>query len=172
MRRRACQDDTLSQQESSSNISTSIYREAHIHDEIAVFLPAPGGASIAIFVERSADDFDGCRHRTHQARLSHGRGLHKTHLDWLFINSNHDIAGTLSQEIPRAVMILDRDGRRVFASREWRDTERRNPTTGSRHESAKGRAAGLIEFADNMVVHAEKLLGDFPYCPQRNNLRD
>ncbi len=142
-----------------------IYRLAHIHDEIAVFLPAPGGASVAIFLERTADNFDDPDVELIKLIYPTVDGLHKTHLDWLFVNSNHDIAGTLSQEIPRAVMILDRDGRRVFTSREWRDAERRNPRLERAIKTLKEEQIGLVEFADDMVVHAEKLRGDFPIAP-------
>jgi DNA-binding CsgD family transcriptional regulator len=142
-----------------------IYRQAHIHDEIAVFLPAPGGASIAVFVERAADDFDESDIELIKLVYPTIDGLHKTHLDWLFLNSNHDIAGAVSREIPRAVMILDRDGRRVFTSREWRDTERRNPQLDRVMRTLKEEQVGLVEFGENMVVHAEKLRGDFPIAP-------
>jgi DNA-binding CsgD family transcriptional regulator len=142
-----------------------IYRQAHIHDEIAVFLPAPGGVSIAIFVERTADDFDESDIELIKLVYPTIDGLHKTHLDWLFVNSNPDIAGILSREIPRAVMILDRDGRRVFTSREWRDTERRNPQLDRAIRTLKEERIGLVELADDIVVHAEKLRGDFPIAP-------
>jgi DNA-binding CsgD family transcriptional regulator len=142
-----------------------IYREAHIHDEIAIFLPAPGGASVTIFVDRSADNFDESDIELMNLLYPTIAGLHKVHLDWLFLNSNHDIAGTLSREIPRAILILDRDGRRVYTSREWRDTERRNPQLDRAMRALKEEQPGLVEFSDNMVVHAEKLRSDFPIAP-------
>jgi DNA-binding CsgD family transcriptional regulator len=142
-----------------------IYREAHIYDEIAVFLPAPGGASIAIFVERTADNFDDSDIEAIKLLYPMVDGLHKLHLDWLFLNSNHDIGSVRSREIPRAVMILDRDGRRVFTSREWRDTERQNPKLDPAMRTLKEEQPGFVEIADNVVVHAEKLRSDFPIAP-------
>ena len=149
-----------------------IYRQAHIHDEIAVFLPAPGGASIAIFVERAADDFDDADIELIKLVYPTVDGLHKTHLDWLFLNSNHDIAGALSQEIPRAVMILDRDGSRVFTSREWRDTERRNPQLDRAIRTLKEEQVGFGRIRGKHGGSCRKTTRRFSHCPQWNDLRD
>jgi DNA-binding CsgD family transcriptional regulator len=142
-----------------------IYREARIRDEIAIFLPAPGGASVTIFVERTATNFDDSDIEHINLIYPTVAGLHKIHLDWLFLNSDHDIAGTLSREIPRSVLIMDRDGRRVFTSREWRDAERGNPQLDRAVRTLKEERPGLVELADNMVVHAERLRSDFPIAP-------
>ena len=155
----------LGHNKNESEYFNTIYHKAHIHDEIAIFLPAPGGASVALFVDRTHADFAESDIELLKLLYPTVAGLHKIHLDWLFLHSDNDIAGTLSREIPRAVLILDRDGRRVFVSREWREIERHHQQLDRAVRALKDEQLNLVEFADNMIVHAEKLRSDFPVAP-------
>lgn len=143
----------------------TIYHKAHISDEIAIFLPAPGGASVTLFVDRTHGHFAEFDIELLKLLYPTVAGLHKIHLDWLFLHSDNNIAGTSLREIPRAFLILDRDGRRVFVSRGWREIARHNQNLDDSVQALNDKQLNLVEFADNMIVHAEKLRSDFPVAP-------
>src|SRR5215470_6497553 len=98
-------------------------RQAKICDELGMFLPGVGRASIALFLERSKGWFTAAEKERARRAYPAIAGLYRAHVGHIFAALGRGSPGPPSPQLTRATLLLDRDGERVFANKEWRAAE-------------------------------------------------
>lgn len=144
-------------------------RQAQVADELGLFLPGIGGASLSLFLERSKGRFTAAE--IARARLLYPliAGLYKAHIGRVFADLSANPALERAQQ-SRATLFLDRAGARVFADRAWRrlETTSKDVAPAARSLAAGNLVAGKerrLALSGNWVMHAERLDADFPLAP-------
>jgi DNA-binding CsgD family transcriptional regulator len=139
-------------------------RQAGIADELGMFLPGVGRSSIALFVERS-------RGRFNQREIDLARdvypaiaGLYRAHLARVFADLGSGV-GANAQAPRRPTLLVDRQGRRVYASDAWRALESRNREIAAAVAGLAGHAGKTATLPDGQMLHVARLDGDFPLAP-------
>ena len=64
----------------------------------------------------------------------------------------------------RATLLVDRDGERVFANKEWRAAEA-DPAVGRAVAALASDRSGQVRLSDNRMLHVAPLEPDFPPAP-------
>lgn len=138
-------------------------RQAKICDELGMFLPGVGRGSIALFLERSTGWFTaGEKERARRAYPAIA-GLYRAHVGRIFAVLGTR-AGTPSPQLTRATLLVDRDGERVFANKEWRAAEA-DPAIGRALRALANERSGQVRLLDNRMLHVAPLEPDFPLAP-------
>ena len=115
--------EAASREPANSEYFTVFLPKSKITDDVGLFLSVAGGGALTPTLERSRGTFS-------RAELDRLRrvfpaidGLHRAHVSRLFLSLAGSAGKPSSPETPRAVVVVDKDNRRVFASRAWREAE-------------------------------------------------
>ncbi len=149
-----------------SEYFTVFLPKSKITDDVGLFLPVAGGGTLTPTLKRS-------RGRFSRAELDRLRrvfpaiaGLHRVHVSRLFLSLAGSAGAPSSPETPRAVLVVDKDDRRVFASRGWREAEaERSELVPALAALESGRGVEA-ELATGGSLHFEALDADFPLAPR------
>lgn len=144
---------------------SAIYRARQIEDEVAAFLPAPGNASVVMFWGRKDSSFSKDDIQTVDLIFPAIEGLHRAHLDRLLMALTGDSLAGVVPEFPRALLVTDRDGRRVIATEGWRVAERSDKSLGEALARLDAEEVASIGLRGDHVLHAERLPSSFPIAP-------
>jgi DNA-binding CsgD family transcriptional regulator len=137
-------------------------RQANICDELGMFLPGVGRASIALFLERSKGWFSDAEKERARQIYPAVAGLYRAHLGRIFAALGAGQSAAASGA--RATLLVDRDDARIYADAAWREAERE--TEVKRITAAfAAQASGHIALPGNRVLHVEPLEPDFPLAP-------
>jgi DNA-binding CsgD family transcriptional regulator len=138
-------------------------RQANICDELGMFLPGVGRASIALFLERSQGWFTGAEKERARRIYPAIAGLYRAHLGRIFaeLGNGH---GATGPQLTRATLLVDRAGAAVFASKAWREAAADPAVAGALAQLGE-RRSGQAALRDNRVLHVEPLEPDFPLAP-------
>ncbi|QEX24576.1 hypothetical protein FRZ61_45170 [Hypericibacter adhaerens] len=139
-------------------------RQAHIADELCLFLPNVGHSAIGLFIERSKGRFSKREIERAQAIYPAAAGLHDAHIGRIFLDLRFN-PGKPGLHLPRATLLLDRSGHRVYEDADWAEAERRDPSIGPALGGLANGAEADVFLADGRVLHAESLSADFPLAP-------
>ncbi|MGH6931862.1 MAG: helix-turn-helix transcriptional regulator [Dongiaceae bacterium] len=138
-------------------------RQAHISDELGMFLPGLGRSSIALFLERSKGWFTPAEKRRAQLIYPLIAALYRAHVGRIFAILDRNAAAAGTGE--RATLLVDRAGGRVHANKAWRDGEAKDREVARALAKLSERAPGQIEMTGGRVMHVERLDSDFPLAP-------
>jgi DNA-binding CsgD family transcriptional regulator len=138
-------------------------RQANVCDELGMFLPGVGRASIALFLERSKGWFSDAEKERARRVYPAIAGLYRAHIARVFAVLGHGRAAA-SPPGARAMLLVDRDGARIHADRLWREAEREAAVTRAVAE-LRDRPSGHAALPGNRVLHVEPLEPDFPLAP-------
>jgi DNA-binding CsgD family transcriptional regulator len=139
-------------------------RRAHIADELGLFLPNVGHSAIGLFIERSKGRFSPREIERARAIYPAAAGLHDAHIGRIFLDLRFN-AGKPGLHLPRATLLLDRSGHRVYADADWQEAERQNPEIAKAIGGLVSGAQTRLFLADGRILHAESLSADFPLAP-------
>ncbi|MEX2649343.1 MAG: LuxR C-terminal-related transcriptional regulator [Alphaproteobacteria bacterium] len=121
-------------------------------DELGVFLPSVGRTAIALFLESATKHFGQRDIARVEAAFPLFAGLNEAHV----ARSLADLRQGGDGAEQRAIAIIDRDGRAVFASPAWRAAEAAHPDLRALKMDASLRAGERRRTAAGLV-HAEAL---------------
>jgi len=138
-------------------------RQAKICDELCMFLPGVGRGSIALFLERSQGWFTAAEKERARLVCPAIAGLYRAHVSHIFAALGSS-PGAPSPQLTRATLLVDRDGERVFANKDWRAAEADPAVERALAELVKERS-GQIRLSDNRMLHVAPLEADFPLAP-------
>jgi DNA-binding CsgD family transcriptional regulator len=138
-------------------------RQAKISDELGMFLPGIGRGSIALFLERSKGWFTAAEKARARRAYPAVAGLYRAHIGHIFA-ALVTSPGPPSPQVPRATLLVDRDGERVFANKEWRAAET-DPGVGRAIADLGSAKSGQVRLSDNRMLHVAPLEADFPLAP-------
>lgn len=149
--------------------STSPYRrifqrQAHIDDEICMFLPKIGGASLGLFLERSDGVFTTAEKRLARSIYPAIAGLYRAHLARLFVS----LAGggeRTAKVLSRPTLLTDCAGRRVFVNKAWRDAENSADELADALAALRDSGSAEVGLPGGRVLTKESLEDDFPVAP-------
>src|SRR5262245_2950815 len=139
-------------------------RQAKICDELGMFLPGVGRASIALFLERSKGWFSAAEKQRARRVYPAIAGLYRAHVSRMFAALGSSGHGASSPPAARATLLVDRDGEPVYANEEWRAAEA-DPGVGRAIAELAGDKSGHVRLADNRMLHVAPLEPDFPLAP-------
>lgn len=138
--------------------------QAHIADELGLFLPNVGHSAIGLFIERSKGRFTSREIERARAIYPAAAGLHDAHIGRIFLDLRFN-AGKPGLHLPRATLLLDRSGRRVYADKDWQEAERSDPEIARAVGQLSAGAETRLFLAEGRVLHVEALSADFPLAP-------
>jgi len=138
-------------------------RQAKICDELGMFLPGVGRGSIALFLERSTGWFTPTEKERGRRAYPAIAGLYRAHIGHIFAALGTS-PGAPSSQLTRATLLVDRDGERVYANKEWRAAEA-DPAVGRASADLAGEKSGQVRLSDNRMLHVAPLEPDFPLAP-------
>lgn len=141
-------------------------RQAHIEDEICMFLPKIGGASLGLFLERSNGVFTSAEVRRARSIYPVIAGLYRAHLARLLVSLSGGPADRAGKLLPRPTMLIDSAGRRVFATKAWRDAESSDEKLTEALEMWRSGGDTEIGLPNGRVLVIESLDDDFPVAPR------
>ena len=141
----------------------TIRRTALIYDELAVLLPAPGQVFIGVCCDQSTRRF--LDHEIEAIRHLYPLldALHAAHLDQVLRLA----VGGGSQplwELPGVMMLLDRDKRLLYQSKDWRVMEVDHPELLQIATMLRG-ASGMIPLDREQSLHWQQLDEAFGVAP-------
>ena len=138
-------------------------RQAKICDELGMFLPGVGRGSIALFLERSEGWFSAAEKERARRAYPAIAGLYRAHVGHIFASLDSS-AGAPSPQLTRATLLVDRDGERVFANKDWRAAEG-DPGVGRAVAELMNARSGQVQLSGNRMLHVAPLEPDFPLAP-------
>ncbi len=138
-------------------------RQANIHDELGMFLPGVGRSSIAIFLERSDGWFTAAELNRARRVYPAIAGLYRAHVARLFSALGNGGGAAATQG--RATLLVDRQGRRVYADKAWRQAEAAGPAVAAALQQLGAAGTGQAALPDARILHVERLGPDFPLAP-------
>ena len=156
----------LSARQRNSPYRRIFLRQAHIQDELCMFLPVIGGASLALFLERSVGFFTAAEIACARNVFPVIAGLYRAHLARLLISLTGSPAARPGKILPRPMMLADRNGRRVFATKAWRDAEVSATDLPQALGTLRDTGATEIALRNGRVLVSEPVEDDFPVAPQ------
>lgn len=140
-------------------------RQAKISDELAIFLPAVGRSSIALFVERT-------RRRFTEGEISNARhaypvlaGLHRAHVGQIFATLTHHGRGLDSVKGASCLLLVDRSGRRIHETAAWHDFEAHHRELAAAFAEVESGRQRQVAMSDGNILQVETLAADFPLAP-------
>jgi DNA-binding CsgD family transcriptional regulator len=139
-------------------------RQAHIADELCLFLPNVGHSAIGLFIERSKGRFTPREIERAHAIYPAAAGLHDAHIARIFLDLRFN-ASKPRLHLPRATLLLDRSGRRVYADKDWQEAERKDRAIAKAIEQLPAGNGAPLFLAENRILHVEALSADFPLAP-------
>lgn len=131
-------------------------------DNLGILLPTLGQSAIALFVERETRRYTPADIARVRRALPLFQGLHDAHVARTILDLRHG-GGTADGD--RAVAILDREGREVFATAAWRDGLAAHPELGEATTAIRGLAAGGRLETNAGAIEAEALGAEFLVAP-------
>lgn len=138
-------------------------RQAQIADELGMFLPGVGRASIALFLERSVGRFSPQEIERARRIYPAVAGLYRAHVARIFAGLG---ATGAKWQPPRPTLLIDSAGERVYANRSWREAEAADPSIAAAvARLATGAAPKQVALPGERMLHAEPLEADFPLAP-------
>jgi DNA-binding CsgD family transcriptional regulator len=138
-------------------------RQANICDELGMFLPGVGRASIALFLERSTGWFSEAEKERARRVYPAIAGLYRAHIGRLFAALGEGQKGATPQG-QRTTLLIDRDGARIHADRSWREAERDAEVRRAMADLST-RSSGHVALSGGRVLHVGPLEPDFPLAP-------
>ena len=135
-------------------------RESRISDEVGMFLPALGRASIALFLDRAGGRYTAREVERARAAYPLLAGLHKAHVNATLAALGNGAALGLTR---RPTLITDRDGATVHANRAWRERAANDPAVAAALDAMK--AGAEVALPGNAVLHGEPLGDDVFLAP-------
>lgn len=158
--------EAASREPANSEYFTVFLPKSKITDDVGLFLPVAGGGALTPTLERSRGTFS-------RAELDRLRrvfpaidGLHRAHVSRLFLSLAGSAGKPSSPETPRAVVVVDKDNRRVFASRAWREAEAERSDLAPALAALEAGPGVEFELAAGGSLHVEALDADFPLAPR------
>lgn len=140
-------------------------RTAWIFDELAILLPVPARAVIAFCYHKPNATFTDEDLRLMESIYPAIEGLHEAHLNSVFQSMKPHSLHTASSVSPMCVQILDRNGREVYSSPSWENTEKSMEISlsGLVH---RNRDRGAVSIGSDSVLHWDTLPANFAPAPE------
>ena len=142
--------------------------EGGITDQIGIFLPPIGRASVALFLERSTRRFTARERGSLEDAYPLLAGLYRAHVSALFGAAQEAAApaGNLALPSRRPILVTDSSGRRVFANAAWCETEaRESAALEAGLARARESATKPVPIGEDRVLHGEELDQQFSIAP-------
>jgi DNA-binding CsgD family transcriptional regulator len=138
--------------------------QAHISDEMSIFLPTVGRDCFGLFLERESGQFS--KADVERARLVFPalEGCHRAHVAWIF-NNLRDVEGMeLNGFVSKPILIQDRLGAEVYSNDAWNEARvgvalNKLVEAFPVHEGLQAQSFG------DFVLKFESLDKDFPLAP-------
>lgn len=140
-------------------------RTAWIFDELAVLLPVPARAVIAFCYHKPDATFTEQDLRLMESIYPAIEGLHAAHLNSVFHSMNPPSLNTANSVSPMCVQILDRNGREVYSSPSWEETESSMGISLSELVH-RNRNRGAVSIGSDTVLHWDTLPAHFAPAPE------
>lgn len=121
---------------------------------------------MALFLERSTGFFSRAEIARARSVFPVIAGLYRAHLGRLFLALTGSPAARPGKILPRPLMLVDRNGRRVFASKGWREAEASGLNLTAALEKLRSTGASEIELSNGDMLVSEPVDDDFPVAPQ------
>ncbi|HEY7688784.1 MAG TPA: LuxR C-terminal-related transcriptional regulator [Dongiaceae bacterium] len=141
------------------------HRQAHISDELGMFLPGVGRSSISLFLERSKGWFSAREKELARRVFPAIAGLYRAHLARVFAELGSGVGSGNSGLPKRPTLLIDGAGQRVYASEAWRALEARDPQVKAALAELAGDIRKSTSLSDGRVMHVARLDADFPLAP-------
>lgn len=137
-----------------------------ISDEVGIFLPPVGRASVALFLERARGRY-GKRDRLRLQRVYPiVAGLHGAHVSTLFGGSDEDASRSLALPAARPTLVTDRSGHRVYVNTAWRHLEAEESTEiATAFSKIAGKTEQQVLLTGDRVMHRQELESRFRLAP-------
>ncbi|GLS19311.1 hypothetical protein GCM10007874_23280 [Labrys miyagiensis] len=135
--------------------------ESSITDELGIFLPALGRASVAMFLERKVGRFVSAERTSIEVFYPLFAGLDIAH-----VNAILAVEGGSGPSLPRAVMIRDRDGNAVHVSEAWRKLEQADAGLRRAVERLAAEDAGQAVLGEGNILHRTRMSAAHALAPQ------
>jgi DNA-binding CsgD family transcriptional regulator len=139
--------------------------QSGVSDEVGVFLPPLGRASVALFLERGKGRFTKQERALLESLYPILAGLYQAHVSMLFGSAPETGAG-LALPVLRPLLVTDATGQRVFANAAWQVLEAEQPGDLSKVQkqlAETGRDQAALPHGH--VLHREALDGAFRLAP-------
>lgn len=144
---------------------SSIFKPiANVSDELGLFLPTVGNASIGLFLERERGDFTNGEIARAQLAFPILNSFEKAHIGQVFNSLRHgDLLLRATHFSPQPILVQDRYGVEIYSSPSWKIAIEHEPQLRTAMQSS-GRDApiALGKFILN-ISHVDKY---FPLAPQ------
>jgi DNA-binding CsgD family transcriptional regulator len=138
--------------------------QSRITDEIGIFLPAIGRASVGLFLERTIGRFVNGELACIEDFYPILAGLEIAHVNGIVAaEDTHRLVG---RNLPRAIMIRDREGATIYASQAWRELEGGDPGLMRAVDRLTGEDAGEAILRDGLVLHRTRTSQAHAFAPQ------
>ncbi len=140
--------------------------QSGVSDEVGVFLPPLGRASVALFLERGTGRFTKQERALLESLYPILAGLYQAHVSMLFGSAPEAGGGGLALPALRPMLVTDATGARIFANAAWQALEAGDQPA---LDSALGRLSGThevqISLSDGRLLHREALDESFRLAP-------
>ncbi len=137
--------------------------QAHISDEMSVFLPTVGRDCFGLFLERESGQFS--KADVERARLVFPalEGCHRAHIGWVFNNLRNIKDLEFNGFADKPILIQDRFGVEIYSNDAWNDAA--DKTIDGMLDELAGLTGPLTRAAGDFVLKYENLDKDFPLAP-------
>jgi DNA-binding CsgD family transcriptional regulator len=146
---------------------TAVLAEAHITDEVSIFLPPVGGCCLALFIDRCSGKFTKAEIARLEAAYPLIAGLQEAHVGSLKSggwSKGDDVSNTLPPARP--IRILDRRQREVFQNQAWQNLAHREGSLLTSAIAALPKTgAGQATLHGDQVLHRAALPAEFGLAP-------
>ena len=152
------------QSERTTAYSQVFLPQAHISDEMSIFLPTVGRDCFGLFLERENGQFS--KADVERARLVFPalEGCHRAHIAWVF-NNLRDVEGMeLNGFANKPILIQDRLGMEVYSNDAWNEA-RAGAALDKLVDAFPIQDGGQARSFDDFVLKYEPLDRDFPLAP-------
>jgi DNA-binding CsgD family transcriptional regulator len=138
--------------------------QAHISDEMSIFLPTVGRDCFGLFLERENGQFS--KADVERARLVFPalEGCHRAHVAWIF-NNLRDVEGMeVNGFVSKPILIQDRLGAEVYSNDAWNEA-RIGAALNKLVEAFPVQDGACAQSFGDFVLKFEPLDKDFPLAP-------
>ncbi|MDH3475929.1 MAG: LuxR C-terminal-related transcriptional regulator [Rhodospirillales bacterium] len=139
--------------------------QSGVSDEVGVFLPPLGRASVALFLERGKGRFTKQERALLESLYPIMAGLYQAHVSMLF-GSAPETGGGLALPVLRPLLVTDATGQHVFANAAWQaqEAERSGELAKAQKQLAQA-GHDQTSLPNGHVLHREALDGSFRLAP-------
>jgi DNA-binding CsgD family transcriptional regulator len=139
-------------------------QQSSITDELGIFLPAIGRASVALFLERKVGRFLGTERASIEIFYPLFAGLEIAHVNAILAAESSSTA--VGRSLPRAIMIRDREGSTVHASEAWRGLEKTDVGFRRAVERLTTEDAAQAMLGGGNILHRTRVSPAHAFAPQ------